>query len=90
MVLLTQSLKELKRDHVELAGIVRTDVRLKRALDHLSALRRNRRNLTTHRYFTPAGCELRNLITIAYLITKAAQIWESQGPSLQYRLSRGV
>ena len=80
MVLLTQSLKELKEIMSSYVGIVRTDVRLKRALDRLHLLYTETETLYHSTIISPQLCELRNLITIAYLITKAAQMRkESRG-----------
>ena len=80
MVLLTQSLKELKEIMSSYVGIVRTDVRLKRALDRLNLLYKETEQLYHNTIISPQLCELRNLITIAYLITKAAQMRkESRG-----------
>jgi L-aspartate oxidase len=80
MVLLTQSLKELKEIMSSYVGIVRTDVRLKRALDRLHLLYQETEALYHNTIISPQLCELRNLITIAYLITKAAQMRkESRG-----------
>lgn len=80
MVLITQSLKELKEIMSYYVGIVRTDVRLKRALDRLHLLYSETENLYHSTTLSPQLCELRNLITIAYLITKGAQMRkESRG-----------
>jgi len=80
MVLLTQSLKELKEIMSSYVGIVRTDARLKRALDRLHLLYRETELLYNTTIISPQLCELRNLITIGYLITKAAQMRkESRG-----------
>ncbi|MFZ1523811.1 MAG: L-aspartate oxidase [Saprospiraceae bacterium] len=80
MVLLTQSSKELKEIMSSYVGIVRTDVRLKRALDRLHLLYTETELLYHNTIISPQLCELRNLITIAYLITKAAQMRkESRG-----------
>jgi L-aspartate oxidase len=80
MVLITQSLKELKEIMSYYVGIVRTDVRLKRALDRLHLLFFETENLYHSTTISPQLCELRNLITIAYLITKGAQMRkESRG-----------
>ncbi len=80
MVLITQSHKELKEIMSSYVGIVRTDVRLKRALDRLHLLYTETETLYHNTIISPQLCELRNLITIAYLITKAAQMRkESRG-----------
>ena len=80
MVLLTQSLKELKEIMSSYVGIVRTDVRLKRAQDRLYLLYEETEQLYNTTTLSPQLCELRNLITIAYLITRCAQMRkESRG-----------
>ena len=80
MVLLTQSLKELKEIMSSYVGIVRTDVRIKRALDRLALLHRETELLYNSTIISPQLCELRNLITVAYLVTKCAQMRrESRG-----------
>ncbi len=80
LVLMTQSMKELKEIMSSYVGIVRTDVRLKRALDRLFLLYQEMEELYNTTVISPQLCELRNLITIAYLISKAANMRkESRG-----------
>jgi len=80
MVLITQSLKELKEVMSSYVGIVRSNVRLKRALDRLELLYRETEELYNTTTISPQLCELRNLITIAYLITRSARMRrESRG-----------
>ncbi len=80
MVLLTQSWKELKEIMSNYVGIVRTNVRLKRALDRLHLLYVETEKLYQETTLSPQLSELRNLITIAYLVTKGAQMRrESRG-----------
>lgn len=80
LVLLTQSLKELKEIMSNYVGIVRTDVRLLRALDRLRLLYVETEELYNNTIISPQLCELRNLITNAYLITKGAYMRkESRG-----------
>ncbi len=80
MVLITQSWKELKEVMSYYVGIVRTDVRLKRALDRLYLLYQETEQLYNVSKISPQLCELRNLITCAYLVAKAAQMRkESRG-----------
>ena len=84
-VLLTQSLKELKEIMSNYVGIVRTNTRLKRAFTRLKLLHLETESLYTSTTISPQLCELRNLITIAYLITKSAMMRkESRG--LHYNL----
>lgn len=80
MVLITQSTKELKEIMSNYVGIVRSNVRLQRALDRLDLLYRETEEMYNETTISPQLCELRNLITIAYLITRAASMRrESRG-----------
>jgi L-aspartate oxidase len=72
MVLITQSIKELKEIMSYYVGIVRSNVRLKRALDRLYLLYEETEDLYKTTAVSPQLMELRNLITIAYLITRSA------------------
>ena len=80
MVLITQSWKELKEIMSSYVGIVRSNVRLKRALDRLMLLYNETEQLYMTTTLSPQLCELRNLITIAYLISRSAAMRkESRG-----------
>jgi len=80
MVLITQSWKELKEIMSYYVGIVRTNVRLKRALKRLWLLHVETEELYKNTNISPQLCELRNLITNAYLVTKGAEMRrESRG-----------
>lgn len=80
MVLITQSWKELKDIMSFYVGIVRSNVRLRRALDRLWLLYQETENLYHTTTLSPQLCELRNLITIAYLVTRSASMRrESRG-----------
>jgi L-aspartate oxidase len=80
LVLMTQSLKELKEIMSAYVGIVRTDVRLNRAMERLWLLYQETERLYNTTTLSPQLCELRNLITIGYLVSKSAQIRkESRG-----------
>lgn len=80
MVLITQSRRELQEIMSNYVGIVRSDVRLKRALDRLKLLFHETENLYEATTISPQLCELRNMITIGYLITKSSKIRkESRG-----------
>ncbi len=85
MVLITQSHKELKDIMGTYVGIVRTNVRLKRAIDRLQLLWRETEQLYTSTKVSPQLMELRNLITIGYLITKSAQ-FRKESRGLHYNL----
>ena len=80
MVLIIQSWRELKDIMSTYVGIVRTDVRIKRALDRLWLLFGETEDLYVNTIVSPQLCELRNLVTLAYLITSAAKMRkESRG-----------
>lgn len=80
MILITQSLKELQSIMSDYVGIVRTDVRLQRAMKRLDLLYVETEELYKSTKVSPQLCELRNLITVAYLIVKGASFRkESRG-----------
>ncbi len=80
MILITQSLKELQLIMTDYVGIVRTDVRLQRASKRLDLLHEETELLYQKTEVSPQLCELRNMITVAYLIVKGAQFRkESRG-----------
>jgi len=79
-VLLTQSMKEVKEIMSSYVGIVRSNVRLKRALDRLNLLYLETEMIYKDSPISPQLCELRNLITISYLISRSASMRrESRG-----------
>ncbi len=73
MILITQSLKDLQSIMSSYVGIVRSNLRLKRALDRLEILYRETEDLYNKSILTVKLCELRNMINVAYLIIKMAQ-----------------
>lgn len=80
MILITQSLKELQQIMSDYVGIVRTDVRLERAMKRLDLLHQETEELYASTKVSPQLCELRSLITVGYLIVKGAQFRkESRG-----------
>jgi L-aspartate oxidase len=72
MILITQSLKELQLLMSDYVGIVRTNVRLQRAIKRLDLLHEETELLYQTSTVSPQLCELRNLITVGYLVVKAA------------------
>jgi L-aspartate oxidase len=72
MVLITQGIRELKEVMSYYVGIVRSNLRLKRASDRLFLLYQETEELYKTTAVSPQLMELRNLITIAYLITRSA------------------
>ena len=73
MILITQSHKELRSIMSDYVGIVRTNLRLKRALDRLKIIYEETEQLYERSVVSPEICELRNLINVAYLIIKMAK-----------------
>ncbi len=72
MVLITHNRSELQNVMSNYVGIVRSDVRLKRALDRLRILYGETEALYERTVVSPSLCELKNLIGVAYLIVKFA------------------
>jgi L-aspartate oxidase len=72
MVLITQSLKEVQAIMTSYVGIVRSDLRLKRAFDRLEIIYSETEDLYDKSILSVKLCELRNLINIGYLIIKMA------------------
>ncbi len=80
MILITQSLKELQAVMSDYVGIVRNDIRLHRAMNRIDLIHKETEELYKTSTLSPQLCELRNLITIGYLIVKGAQFRkESRG-----------
>ncbi|HEY4206946.1 MAG TPA: L-aspartate oxidase [Puia sp.] len=80
MILITQSLKELQLLMSDYVGIVRTNMRLQRAMKRLDLLHEEIESLYETTAVSPQLCEVRNLITVGYLIVKEAQFRkESRG-----------
>lgn len=80
LILITQSLKELQLLMSDYVGIVRTDVRLARAMKRLDLLYNETEDLYRTTRLSPFLLELRNLITVGYLIVKGAEFRkESRG-----------
>ena len=72
MILITQNLREVQNIMTYYVGIVRSDLRLQRAFDRLEIIYKENEALYNKITVSTKVCELRNLITIAYLILKAA------------------
>ena len=71
-VLITQSVKEVGECMSNYVGIVRSDLRLKRAWDRLDLLYEETENLFKRVKISKDLCELRNMINVGYLITRQA------------------
>jgi L-aspartate oxidase len=72
MVLITQSLKEVQMIMSNYVGIVRSDLRLERAMVRLEILYNETESLYKRSLISKQICELRNLINVGYLIIKNA------------------
>jgi L-aspartate oxidase len=80
MILITQSLKELQLVMSDYVGIVRNDIRLQRASRRLDLLWEETEQLYETSTLSPQLLELRNMITVGYLIVKGASLRkESRG-----------
>ena len=72
MVLITQSLKEVQQIMSAYVGIVRSELRLKRAYDRLWIIYNETEALYKMTTISKPLCELRNLINVGYLVIKHA------------------
>ncbi len=80
MVMITQSMRELKDIMSNYVGIVRNNIRLKRAQERLYILFSETEDMYNTTTISRQLCELRNLITVGYLIVRSAQLRkESRG-----------
>lgn len=72
MVLITQSFREVEQIMNSYVGIVRSNLRLKRAMSRLEIIFRETEDLFERSVVSREICELRNVISVAYLIIKHA------------------
>ncbi|HYM94154.1 MAG TPA: L-aspartate oxidase [Chitinophagaceae bacterium] len=72
MILITQSLKELQLIMSDYVGIVRNNIRLQRAMRRLDLLWEETEQLYESSTLSPQLLELRNMISVGYLIVKGA------------------
>lgn len=84
-VLITQSIKEVGQVMSNYVGIVRSDLRLKRAWDRLDLLYEETEALFKRVKATKGICELRNMINVGYLITRQA-IERKESRGLHYTI----
>ncbi len=85
MILITQSQKELQAIMSSYVGIVRSNLRLQRALDRLELLYEETEDLYNKSILTPRISELRNMINVAYLVIKQA-VARKENRGLHYSL----
>ncbi len=80
MILVTQSYKEMQTIMSNYVGIVRSNLRLQRALTRLEIIYKETEELYKKSVLSGKLCELRNLINVGYLVIKMAQArHESRG-----------
>jgi len=72
MILITQSLKELQLLMSDYLGIVRNDIRLQRAMRRIDLLWEETEQLYQTSTLSPQLLELRNMISVGYLVIKGA------------------
>jgi L-aspartate oxidase len=73
MILVTQNYKEVQMIMSNYVGIVRSDLRLERALIRLEIIYKETESLYKRSLISIKICELRNLINVGYLIIKMAK-----------------
>ena len=72
MILITQSMKEVNQIMSSYVGIVRSDLRLKRAWDRLDIIYEETESLFKRSVASKEICELRNMVNVGYLIMRQA------------------
>ncbi|MDR3119530.1 MAG: L-aspartate oxidase [Mediterranea sp.] len=72
MVLITQSMKEVNQIMSSYVGIVRSDLRLKRAWARLDIIYEETEDLFKRSFASREICELRNAINVGYLVMRQA------------------
>lgn len=85
MILITENLSELQNVMSNYVGIVRSNQRLKRAMDRLRIIYGETEALYGRTVLSQKLCELRNLINVAYIIVKAAMV-NPENKGLHYNL----
>lgn len=73
MVLITQNYKEMQQIMSNYVGIVRSNLRLERAMKRLEIIYKETEDLYKVSTLSQNLCELRNMITVGYLIIKQAK-----------------
>jgi L-aspartate oxidase len=85
MVLITQNYKEMQQIMTNYVGIVRSNLRLKRALDRLEIIYEETEDLYIKSTLSIKLLELRNMINTGYLVIKGAQA-RKESVGLHYTL----
>lgn len=79
-ILVTHNLRECQKVMSDYVGIVRSDFRLERALNRLHLLYGETEDFYRHTKLSVKLCELRNVIQVAFIVTKSALLRkESRG-----------
>ena len=73
MILVTQNYKEVQSIMSNYVGIVRSDLRLERALVRLEIIYKETESLYKRSLISQKICELRNIINVGYIIIKMAK-----------------
>jgi L-aspartate oxidase len=73
MVLITQNFREMQQIMTNYVGIVRSNLRLKRAMDRLEIIYEETEELYVKSILSKKLLELRNMINVGYLVIKSAQ-----------------
>lgn len=85
MVLITQSIKEMQQVMSYYVGIVRSNIRLERALQRLQTIYEETEHLYRRNTISVPLCELRNMVEVSYLVIKQAMA-QKQSIGLHYSL----
>ena len=85
MVLITQSVREVQSIMTNYVGIVRSNLRLKRAFDRLLILHYETESLYERTTISPELCQLRNIIKVSYIIIKSAMM-RKESVGLHYNI----
>lgn len=85
MVLITQSLREAQSIMTNYVGIVRSNLRLKRAFDRLLIIHNETESLYERTTVSPELCQLRNIIKVSYILIKYAMI-RKESVGLHYNI----
>ncbi len=72
MILITQSVKEMQQIMSYYVGIVRSNIRLERALHRMQTLYEETEHLYRRSVVSVPLCELRNMLGVSYLVIKQA------------------
>jgi L-aspartate oxidase len=85
MVLITQNYREMQQIMTNYVGIVRSNLRLKRAMDRLEIIYEETEELYVKSILSRKLLELRNMINVGYLVIKSAQA-RKESVGLHYTL----